>query len=309
VSGRLAAVTGATGFLGQHVVRALADDGWGVRILARKDPISAFWTGITPEVVPGDLGDAQALSRLCDGADLVVHTAGLLFGADDDLRRVNVEGVRALAQAAAAVPRVIHVSSLVAREPGLSSYAATKRAGEDLALSLLGDRVTVVRPPAVYGPGDRETLRLFQLAATSPFLPIFDSRARIGVVHVQDAARQIAALAASSPGTGPFALADARPDGYGWRELMATAAEAFGRRSQLVQVPASTLHGVAGIVALANSWRKNKAMITFGKVRELTHLDWGVRPNERVTRAPVPDFDLLSGFRQTIGWYRSQGWL
>ncbi|MET0272971.1 MAG: NAD-dependent epimerase/dehydratase family protein [Phenylobacterium sp.] len=305
----LAAVTGATGFLGQHLVRALADDGWRVRILARRDPISPFWAGITPEVTPGDLGDARALARLCEGADLVVHAAGLLFGADDALIRVNVDGTRALAAAAAGAPQVIHVSSLVAREPQLSPYAASKRAGEDLALSLLGDRVTVVRPPAVYGPGDRETLRLFQLAAASPILPTFDPRARIAAIHAQDAARQIAALAGSSPGTGPFALVDERPEGYGWRELMGTAAEAFGRRSRLVQVPGATIYAVASIVAFANSWRKNKAMITFGKVRELTHLDWGVRPNERAARAPASDFSLLSGFRQTIGWYRSQGWL
>jgi nucleoside-diphosphate-sugar epimerase len=304
----LAAVTGATGFLGQHLVRALSDAGWRVRILARRDPISPFWEGIAPQVVAGDLGDEAALARLCQGADLVVHAAGLLFGADRDLERVNVEGTHRLAQAAAQAPRVIQVSSLAAREPQLSPYAASKRAGEEVARRLLGERAVIVRPPAVYGPGDRETLRLFQLAARSPALPVFDPRARVAVVHVQDAARQIVALAAV-PQPHPVALCDERAEGYAWRELMGTAAEAFGRRSRLVQAPAAMLYGLASVEIFANSWRKNSGMLTFGKVRELTHLDWGVRSDERATVAPAPNFNLLSGFRQTIGWYRSQGWL
>ncbi|WP_411289331.1 NAD-dependent epimerase/dehydratase family protein [Phenylobacterium sp.] len=306
----LAAVTGATGFLGQHVVRALADAGWRVRILARRDPVSLFWSGLTPEVIPGDLGDATALARLCTGADLVVHVAGLISGRRGDLQRVNVEGTRRLAQAVlgAAVPRVLHISSLAARAPHLSAYAASKRAGEDVVEALLGGRVTLVRPPAVYGPGDRETLRLFALAASSPMLPVLDPAARVAVVHVQDAARQIAWLV-DFPHVGPFSLSGARPAGYEWRELMQTAATALDRPARLLRIHPVALYGMASLEGIANSWRQRTPVITFGKVRELTYLDWGIRSAERAPGAPAPEFDLLSGFRQTIGWYRSQGWL
>jgi nucleoside-diphosphate-sugar epimerase len=303
----LAAVTGATGFLGQHLVRAFAEAGWRVRILARRDPTSPFWEGIEPEVIPGDLGDTAALARLCAGADVVAHSAGLIAGAPADLERVNVEGSRRLAMAAGAA-HLLQISSLAAREPQLSPYAASKRAGEVVAHEILGDRMAVIRPPAIYGPGDRETFRLFQLAARSPVLPVLTPKARVAVVHVQDAARQIVALA-QSRAAGVFALSDARPEGYSWREIMQTAAMVFKRSPSLVALPTAALYAMSCIEIVANGWRRGSPMLTFGKVKELTYLNWGVRPAERVDGAPASEFDLTSGFEQTIEWYRTQGWL
>src|SRR6185436_21119742 len=77
-NGRLAAVTGATGFLGRQVVRALSAQGWRIRILARRDPIDPLWKDVVPEVAPGDVADDAALARLCAGADVLIHGAGLV---------------------------------------------------------------------------------------------------------------------------------------------------------------------------------------------------------------------------------------
>ena len=311
MSQRLAALTGATGFLGQHLVRALADAGWRVRLLARRDPVSPFWRGLDPEVVPGDLGDGAALASLCAGADLVIHAAGLIAGAPERMRAVNVEGARRLAQAAgrtAPDAHVILISSLAAREPQLSPYAATKRAGEDAARAVLGPRLSIVRPPAIYGPGDRETLGLFQAAASSPALPVLDPRARLAVIHVEDAARQIVAMAAN-PSAGAVGLCDARPEGYPWRELMQTASVALERQPRLIRIPKALVFALASVAGASNGWRHGKVTFTLGKVRELTHLDWGIRPDELATGAPAPVYDLLSGFQQTVAWYRKSGWL
>jgi nucleoside-diphosphate-sugar epimerase len=268
-----------------------------------------FWSGLSPEVVRGDLADPAALARLAQGADVVIHVAGQIGGRGGDLHRVNVEGSRSVATAVQATSaRLLQISSLAAREPQLSAYAASKRGGEEAVLALLGDRATVIRPPAVYGPGDRETLRLFKLAASSPFLPVLDPGARTALVHVEDAARQIAAQVGAA-GSNIITLCDGRPEGYEWREIMQTAANAFGRRPRLVRIPPAALYTMALIDEFANNWRQKASALTFGKVNELTHLDWGVRPNERTVNALTPEYDLLSGFRQTIGWYRSQGWL
>jgi nucleoside-diphosphate-sugar epimerase len=307
---RLAAVTGATGFLGQHLVRALSDDGWRVRILARRDPISPFWSGLTPEVVIGGLSDTPALHRLASGADLVIHAAGLVAGRSSDFQRVNVEGSRAIARVVAAEPetRLLQVSSLAAREPQLSAYAASKRDGETAVDAILGPRAAIVRPPAIYGPGDREGLRLFATAASSSILPVLNPAARMALVHVEDAARQIAHLA-QNPQSGPVALCDARPEGYAWSEIMGCAAVAVGRNARLIRIPARSLHVAAAIVTLDMLWRKRNSVLTFGKVRELSHSDWAVSLSECASSTPTPRFDISSGFRQTVDWYRSQGWL
>jgi nucleoside-diphosphate-sugar epimerase len=291
------------------VVRALADAGFSVRILARRDPSSLFWSGLSPEVVRGDLADPAALARVAQGAEFVIHVAGQIGGKKRDLERVNIEGSRRVAEATAATSaRLLQISSLAAREPQLSAYGASKLGGEEVARELLGDRLTIVRPPAVYGPGDRETLRLFKLAASGPFLPVLDPAARLALIHVEDAARQIVALA-ESPLPLTVTLSDGRPEGYDWREIMQTAARAFDRRPRLVRIPSAALYGMAMVDEFANNWRRGSTALTFGKVKELTHLDWGVRPNERTAGGLTPAYDLLSGFRQTIEWYRSQGWL
>jgi nucleoside-diphosphate-sugar epimerase len=309
----VAAVTGATGFLGQHLVRALSDDGWRVRVLARRAPVSPFWAGIEPEVVIGNLEDEAALARVCAGAGLVAHAAGLIAGSASQLRRVNVEGGRRLAVAAwkhAPGARTLLISSLAAREPQLSAYAASKRAGEEAALEVLGDAAVVVRPPAIYGPGDRETLRIFQAAARSPVLPVLDPRARIALIHVEDAARQIIALAQmQKSGCGPMGLCDERPEGYAWRELMQTVAAVLGRPRRLLRIPAGALSALAAVDMLGNGWRRRTATLTFGKVRELTHLDWGIQPHERAPGAPAAVFDLRAGFEHTVAWYRKSAWL
>jgi nucleoside-diphosphate-sugar epimerase len=312
VSRGLAAVTGATGFLGQHLVRALASDGWRVRILARRAPISPFWAGLEPEVVIGGLEDEAALGRLCAGADLVAHAAGLIAGSEQDLHRVNVDGSRRLALASqrrAPGARVLAISSLAAREPQLSAYAASKRAGEDAAREVLGEGVAVIRPPAIYGPGDRETLRIFRAAAHAPMLPVLHPNARVAVIHVEDAARQIVALGQMKSECGAVGLCDARPEGYSWRELMQTAAAVLGRPRRLVRIPSGVLLALAAADMMGNGWRRRTATLTFGKVRELTHLDWGIQPHERARGAPAAVFDLRAGFAHTVAWYRKNAWL
>jgi uncharacterized protein YbjT (DUF2867 family) len=311
VSRGLAAVTGATGFLGQHLVRALADDGWRVRILARRLPVSPFWSGLEPEVIPGDLDGERALERLCTGAQVVVHGAGLISGTRAQLDRVNVDGARRAALAArAASPeaRFILVSSLAAREPALSAYAASKRAGEEAARAVFAERLIVARPPAIYGPGDRETLRFFELADRAPILPLLHPQARVALIHVEDAARQIAALADSAE-TGTFALADGRPEGYAWREVMQTFAGVTGKPRFMLEVPAQLLFLLAAASMIGDGWRRGTAALTFGKVRELTHRNWGVRPHEAAKGAPKAHFDLTTGFAHTLNWYRRNGWL
>jgi len=279
-----------------------------VRVLARRDPIDPLWREATPEVVVGDLGDTPALARLCDGADVVIHGAGLVKARSRAaFDAVNVAGARRVAEAAAKVPHTVLVSSLTAREPGLSHYSASKRAGEVAMADVLGERLTVARPCAIYGPGDRELLPVFQAAAASPVLPLLSATGRVAMIHVEDAARQVVALAERAPG-GVFALCDARPDGYSWREMMAAAARACGRTPQFMPVPGVLIRAV-GITNDFTVLLGQTPMLTSAKARELLHRDWAVAPEEQMPLPPAPIHDLDGGFSTTVAWYRTAVWM
>jgi nucleoside-diphosphate-sugar epimerase len=309
----LAAVTGSTGFLGVHLVRALREAGFQVRALARREPAAPGWGAAEPEVVAGDLSDAASLERLVDGAAVVVHVAGAIRAPDlEAFMAVNRDGSARLADATLArAPdaRFVAVSSLAAREPAVSAYGASKRAGEEAAAERIAPaRLTVVRPPAIYGPGDRETLTIFQAAASSPILPVLSPRARLALIHVEDAAAAIAALAAR-PAPGVFALADGRPAGYGWREIVSAAAAAVGRRPVLAPVPGAALPLLAQAGSFLARMNGKAPLISADKVGELMHPDWAVSATELPPERPQPRYGLESGFGATVSWYRDAGWL
>ncbi len=306
MTAKIVAVTGATGFLGRHLVRRLADDGWTVRVLTRRDALCPEWRNIEPQIVIGDVRDLAALQRLCAGADLLVHAAGLIKAADRAaFDAVNVDGVALAARAARdADASMVLVSSLAAREPALSDYAASKRAGEGAAQAALGEKLVIVRPPAIYGPGDKETLTLFAAAQSAPFLPVFGAAARLCVIHVEDAAAQIAALCAA-PRAGVFALCDGQREGYGWTQIMTAASQAAGRKPRLIAVPHWTIRLAAHMCAFLTGGR---AIFGPGKARELLHPNWSVA-GEAVLSEPPPRYGLTEGFAQTMEWYRGNGWL
>ena len=168
------ALTGATGFIGSAIARKLVKEGWRVRALIRAPLRRERLEGIPIQWVHGTLEDIEHLDSLVGDADAVVHCAGAVRGITDaDFYPVNVEAVSRLAHIAAIrspAPRFLLISSLAAREPNLSVYAASKRMGEIALSQMAGGFVwTVLRPPAVYGPGDRAMLPLFRLmGAGSP---------------------------------------------------------------------------------------------------------------------------------------------
>lgn len=311
MTGRLAVVTGATGFLGRRLVPGLARRGWRVRVLSRRAPEAGLWGETEPEIVRGDLDDRDALARLSEGADLVIHAAGLIKARDRAaFMAVNEAGAAAAASAAlAAGSRLLLVSSLAAREPALSDYAASKAAGEAAARAVFGETLSVLRPPAIYGPGDQETLALFRLAARSSLLPLpGDTRARLALAHVDDVC-DLAAWLAERPTPGTWAAGGARPEGYAWRDVFETAGKVLGRRADLMPIAPWLLRAAGAASEAAGHLTGRPAIFSRGKARELLHPDWSVSPKEQAPGAPPARFDLEAGFADAVAWYRSAGWL
>ncbi|MDD2704011.1 MAG: NAD-dependent epimerase/dehydratase family protein [Acidocella sp.] len=312
---RVVAVTGATGFLGLHLIPALARAGAHVRILARRDPTHPAWQGVDFETVRGSLEDKQALARLVSGADAVVHAAGLIKARNRTaFLHINAGGTAAVAQATrqnAPQARFIAISSLAAREPQISDYAFSKREGENAAHAAYTDapaQLVIIRPPAIYGPWDRETLEAFK-AASRPIAPII-GQGRIAVVHVTDAAAAIAALAMGAGEAGLYALADTRPEGYSMVEFLSEAGRAVGNTPRFIRMPDGIILAAGAISGWWGRVRGQAPIFTKGKARELLHPDWSVTQAELLPAAiHRPEISLSEGFAATAAWYRRAGWL
>ncbi len=319
--GRMAAVTGVTGFIGGHLAGELARRGWRLRVLARSMPQIPGMPGFPGppvEVVQGSLSDQGALRDLVRGADAVLHLAGAIKGRRRaDFMRANAEGTAALAGAwrmHAPSARFIHLSSMAAREPGLSHYAASKLAAEERLRDIgAGADWCILRPAAVYGPGDRETLRIFR-AAAGPVQPMLNGAdARLTVIHVTDLVRAMAALLEAGHPAECHEVAhevtDERHAGYSWDELTRAAALALGRTARPLRVPGAVIRAL-GLVGDAAALGGVAGMLTSQKAREILHSDWR---SDLESQPPAslwrPEITLRQGFAEAVSWYRAAGWL
>jgi nucleoside-diphosphate-sugar epimerase len=313
---RLVAITGATGFFGRYIVAAFAARGWRVRILARQPVDHPQLAGLQLDVVLGDLSNRQALRTLVDGADVIVHAAGLIKARSAAaFETVNIRGTANLARAieeSQVTARVLLVSSMAAREPELSTYARTKRASEQLLMAVLSRRcnLSIVRPCAIYGPWDRETLTIFRAVDYHIFLRPRIAHGRVAVIHAEDAAAAIATLCDQGPAHSMFELTDERTQGYSWDEIVGTAQTAMDSRAFVIPLPGPAVRAAAAISLAAARVLRRTPMFTPEKAAEILHADWGstaeCQPPRDLWR---PAIGLAQGFRDTVSWYRNRRWL
>jgi nucleoside-diphosphate-sugar epimerase len=303
---RRVALTGATGFVGAHVLDALLAHGFEVSALTRRaQPERAGVTWIA-----GDLTDQPALHELVAGANAVVHVAGLIKARRRaDFFDINKGGTARLLAALDGRPvRYVHLSSMAAREPQLSSYAASKAAAEMLVRTAAGLDWTILRPPAVYGPGDRETLIFFKSARLRrPFLP-GSARHRTSLIHVSDLASAIVAALEAPTASGLTAeVHDGAPDGYAFADVLGMI-DGDPARHRPVYIPGAVMQAVGGVVWLASLLTGSVPMLTPGKARELTFPDWVCRDtalaNHAGWQAAIP---AARGLAETRAWYEANG--
>lgn len=309
---RLAALTGGTGFLGRHTIRALADDGWRIRILTRSAPDLPELADVPLELVPGSLSDEGALTALCRGADAIIHIAGLVKAPTKSaFMRANADGTERLAriwQEIAPKADFTLLSSMAARAPELSFYAASKHAGEARLRATKASNFRILRPAAVYGAHDSESLKVLQLANMPFQLMLNAADARIAMIDARDAATLIAALVATPAHAEIFELTDAQVDGYEWKALAATAADALGKPRRPVRLPKLVLQGIGFMGGALAQLTGSAEMLTSGKVREILHPDWSGDPALQVPAAiAAPRIDLATGLTDMALWAKSAG--
>ncbi|MFL6736167.1 MAG: NAD-dependent epimerase/dehydratase family protein [Sphingomonas sp.] len=298
------AVTGGTGFVGSHLLDAAIASGHEVAALARRE--QAPREGVS--WISGDLQDRGALERLVDDVDAVIHVAGVISAANATaFDKGNVEGTLTMLAAATAggVRRFIHVSSLAAREPKLSLYGASKQRAEEL-VHRSGLDWAIVRPPAVYGPGDRETLELFRMAKLGFML--MPPKGRVSVLHAHDLARLLIALASyDAPSSILIEPDDGKADGWTHRQFARALGDAVGTRPAIVSSPGILLR----LAARADQMlRRNKAKLTVDRAAYFSHRDWVAEPKRACpTGLWQAAIDTHAGLTETADWYRAEGWL
>ena len=298
------ALTGATGFVGRVTLDRLVAAGWHVRALTRQDQPKK--DGVT--WVHGSLDNKASLAELSEGADAVLHVAGVVNAPDGaGFESGNVTGTFNMLAAAhaAGISRFIHVSSLAARHPSLSMYGASKAKAESLVTSSTLDW-TIIRPPGVYGPGDTEMFDMFRIAAKG--WAILPPRGRVSVIHVDDLARLLVELlSAENMSKHVVEADDGTPNGWTHEGFANAIGAAVGRDIRTLHAPRALLK-FAGWADRAV--RGTKAKLTPDRASYLAHPDWtidrGAAPSPVVWK---PEISTPTGLIDTVAWYRKHGWM
>lgn len=317
-------LTGASGFVGYHVARVFKDAGWDVECLVRESSDTTALEELGVELFSGWLDNPATYQNRIEGVDLVVHCAGAIKALNlAGFMEVNAEAAGAVAVAAtnAGVPRIVLISSIAARGPVLSegqtdfspvsNYGQSKLEGE-IKVRIQSDlkEVSVLRPPPVYGPRDHGMLDVFKMADKGWFPTLGDGSCRFGIIHGEDLARAVLALAVVSGPLppGPFYPEDGSR--CSMNELADAFSEALGRRLRRPCLPA-WFFWTAG--ALASGWSqlsRRPSVFSLDKVHEMTAPSWESHNDDLIAATGwTPQIPLVDGIKATYAWYRKHGWL
>lgn len=321
-------ITGANGFVGSRLCRLLQAEGFKVIAGVRRNANLSLLAGLTPEFRYGDITDPESLDSMVAGVDLVVHNAGVVKARKlETFFEVNENGTRNLFEAIlrvnSSVKKVVYVSSVAVAGPviqdrpveesdepnPISPYGESKLAGERVALSY-NDRLKViaVRPPAVYGPGDKEVFKFFQTVYRRIRPHIGDVERSIQMVHVDDLCRGIfLALTAEQASSGAYFIAEDRA--YSLRELMLLMQKGSRRSALAVTIPAPLFRLIACVAEYSCRLLGVMPMLTRQKATEIL-LSWEISTakarDELGYSSRIP---FEQGARETYQWYFRQGWL
>jgi dihydroflavonol-4-reductase len=290
-----ALVTGATGFVGSNLVSELLARGWSVRCLVRSPDRAAPLATLGAELATGSLQDFDSIARAIADTDVVFHVAGRTAALKrQDFFLDNVDGTRAVMRACSeqsTPPTMVYVSSLAAGGPS-------------------------IRPPVVFGPGDRNSLQLFKtvLMMQIHLVPGYRSMP-MSIVHVADLCAGLIAIAERGsrvtipqPHQGLYYITSAPTITYA--EMGRLAARSLGRRVFVLPTPKIIFRLAGGIGEVAGRLRRQPGLINWDKIREATASGWECSDDKlRGELGYAPSLPLEQRFADTAAWYRDHGWL
>jgi nucleoside-diphosphate-sugar epimerase len=300
------ALTGATGFVGRVVVDQLVAQGKTISALVR----NAAKANLHPSVriVEGDLANPEALAEVMRGAEVILHIAGTVSGiSQTSFLDANTAGTLAVVAAAHAqkLKRLVFVSSLAATQPELNFYGESKAKAEAVLTRFAGVmNIAIIRPAAIYGPGDTATLPLLQALMSRIAIIPGSPTAQFSMVHVDDVARGLVDAALNKV-SGVFEIDDGS-NGYCWPDLVAIVQTHFGVPRRVLYLPKSTALFLGRLGDRWASYKQRPALLNSGQMKQIYHPDWRVKGQRLLLSDAVK---LQDGLPQTIRWYQAQGML
>lgn len=321
-------LTGATGFVGSHVARLLREAGHEVIAIVRTSSQDNYLRYLGIKLLYGSLEDPllNKISQQIPGVDAVIHMAGIIKARKlSDFEKINTSGsanIYALAKKIN-VPRFVFVSSIAARGPNLpglieselkpvSVYGKSKRVAEDLLLQeKKGPKLVIMRPPVVYGPGDRETLTLFRYFEKGIFPVVGNGAKKISFVYVEDLAK-ILMQAVLSPqvGVGPYYPEDGSC-GYSWHQVHQVAEKIYQKKIRKIKIPLTVAKIAVSFSELYSKLKKKAPMLSRDKYAEMKQDSWtcSVEPCLKELGYRQPLISLEEGLDRARQWYLEKGWL
>lgn len=321
-------ITGANGFIGSRLCRTFLDRGFDVYAGVRRRSNLSLLKGLEVAFRFGDVTLPDSLPEMVAGVEYIIHNAGLVKARDEEtFFSVNEQGTRNLFEAAATntsgLKKIVYMSSLAVAGPSvkgrpvqesdppnpITGYGRSKLAGEQVALSYSGQLPVVsIRPPGVYGPGDREIFTLFQLVyrRLKPF--IGDASRQIQLVHVDDLCRGIF-LAATTPSDSGRIYFIAERRAYTMSDMMLILEKSSGRKSVTLHIPALLFRAIAALSEFTLRMIGVTPMLTREKCRELLAswtIDTSLAKRELKFESQI---SFAEGALRTYEWYRQEGWL
>jgi nucleoside-diphosphate-sugar epimerase len=320
-------VTGATGFVGGHLVEALASRGAEITALVRSPGKAAALERLGVRQVRGDLGSPEALREAVRGQDVTIHVAGLIAARDEaEFLHGNRQGTLNLIEAMerAGSSRIVYVSSMAAAGPAprgrplagheppapVTAYGRSKLEGE-LAVRSSKLAWTVIRPPMIYGPRDREVLRVFRLTQLG-IVPVFgDGSQELSAIYGPDLAEALVLAAAAETTIGRTYFA-CHPEVFTSRSFVESVGRVVrpGRALRIVTVPHWAGRSTLAVTGTLARLLGQPTILTMDKAREFYQPAWTGDPSPLMADTGwVPRHALQTGLPTTAGWYRERGWL
>jgi len=322
-------ITGATGFVGSFLAESLIAEKHDVRCLVRKQSNLRWIADLDIECYYGSLADKKSLYKGLENIDVIFHVAGVTKArTEKEYYAGNYEATKNLCDAVLEVnpdlKRFIHISSQAAVGPSpslipidenvnpnpLTYYGKSKLAGEKYVVELKEKlSVTILRPPAVYGPRDTDILEFFRTVKTGIIPQLGGSDKYLSLIHVRDLVRGIIRAAEIKKSIGKtYFITSPKP--YPWSEIAQTTLKVLNKKGFRIPVPLALMKGVALVSEGVSTFTNKPALVNNQKIIEMEQDFWTCSPDRaKKDLGFEAQISLEDGIRETLAWYKEHKWL